>query len=106
MDYIIILTTFPNKDEASKVAQCLLEARAVACANIIDTISSRFWWQGKIDNASETLLIAKTEKTYFSRVESIIKKHHSYDVPEIIALPILDGSKDYLDWISESIEKK
>ena len=104
MDYIIIFSTFPDKDTAETASQQLLESKVVACVTIIEGIISHFWWRGAIDNAQEVLLIAKTEKSYFSHVESIIKKNHSYEVPEIIALPIVAGHAPYLDWISKSIE--
>ena len=103
MDYIIIFSTFPDSDTARTVSQKLLETKVVACASIIENIVSHFWWQGAIDNAREVLLIAKTEKSYFDRVESLIKNNHSYEVPEIIALPIVAGHAPYLDWISQSV---
>ena len=68
----------------------------------MDGIESRFWWKGKIDRANETLLIVKTKKANFKKIEAEVKKMHSYEVPEIIAVPIAAGSKDYLDWIEDS----
>jgi periplasmic divalent cation tolerance protein len=71
----------------------------VACANIIFGVESRFWWKGRINKAKETLLILKTRRENFKRVEKEIKRIHSYEVPEIIALPIVAGSKSYLEWL-------
>jgi len=99
MEYIVILTTCASKREALRIAEGLLKARLVACANIMDTIDSRFWWKGKIDRAREALLVLKTAKSEFGRVEKAIKRLHSYEVPEIIALPVIGGSRKYLEWI-------
>lgn len=100
--YIIILVTAKDKKEAQKLARGLLEAKLVACANIVGDIRSLFWWDGKIDSASEALLILKSKKSLFKKVESLVKSLHSYQTPEIIALPLTDGSKSYLDWIKSS----
>ena len=101
---IVILATFSTREEAHTISQILLEEKVVACANIIDNISSHFWWQGAIEGAREVLLITKTEKALFKQVESIIKKKHSYEVPEIIALPIIEGHEHYVNWIHESVQ--
>jgi periplasmic divalent cation tolerance protein len=100
---IIILVTTKDKKEATKIARGLLEAKLIACANIVEGIQSLFWWQGKIDSAKEVLLILKTKKILSKKVASKVKLLHSYKTPEIIALPIVDGNKDYLDWIASSV---
>ncbi|RKY31363.1 MAG: divalent-cation tolerance protein CutA [Candidatus Omnitrophota bacterium] len=100
--YAVILITAPERQEAEKIAQVLVEEKLAACVNIIADIHSIFWWEGKIDNSKETLLIIKTKK---SRVKKLIKKVqsiHSYEVPEIITLPVIAGNKKYLNWIDES----
>ena len=102
INYIVILITAKDKKEAQKIAQGLLEAKLIACANIVDGIQSLFWWQGKIDSSKEVLLVLKTKKILFKKISAKVKSLHSYQTPEIIALPIFDGSKDYLDWISSS----
>jgi periplasmic divalent cation tolerance protein len=102
-NYIIILVTAKDKKEATKIARGLLEAKLIACANIIEGAQSLFWWQGKIDMSQEVLLILKTKKVLFKKVSIKIKSLHSYQTPEIIALPIVNGSKDYLGWISSSV---
>jgi len=100
--YIIVLITAKNVREANKIATKLLEEKLIACANIVKGIKSIFSWKGKIEKANEVLLILKSRKRSFSRIVKTVKKYHSYDVPEIIALPIIDGNKDYLKWIQEN----
>jgi len=100
--YIIILVTAKDKKEAGKIARGLLEAKLIACANIIEDVRSLFWWQGKIDMSQEVLLVLKTKKILFKKVSTKVKSLHSYQTPEIIALALVAGSKDYLDWISSS----
>ncbi len=97
--YIVILVTTSNAAEAEKIASTLVAQREAACVNIVSGISSRFWWEGKIDSAEEALLIIKTRKSLLNEVVRAVKGIHSYKVPEIIALPILGGNQDYLDWI-------
>jgi periplasmic divalent cation tolerance protein len=100
--YIIVLVTSKDKKEASKIANGLLEAKLVACANIVNGVRSVFWWQGKIDSSNEVLLVLKTKKTLFKKISAKVKSLHSYQTPEIIALPIVNGSEDYLNWIKSS----
>ncbi len=99
--FVIILATCSSKQEAERIAASILKKRLAACGNIVDGVRSRFWWQGKIDSASEVLLMFKTRLTNFKRIEKEIKRIHSYEVPEIIALPIVAGSKEYLGWIEK-----
>jgi len=101
--YIIVLMTASSKDEAEKIAKTLLEERLIACANIISPVHSLFWWQGKIDTAREHLVIMKTQKALFDRICERVKALHSYQIPEIIALPVTEGLKDYLKWLDESL---
>lgn len=100
---IIILVTAKDIEEAQKISRALVEDKLIACANIIPGIQSVFWWDGKVDEANEVLLILKTKKSLFQKVVKKVKSLHSYDVPEVIALPIIDGNKDYLRWINESV---
>jgi periplasmic divalent cation tolerance protein len=100
--YIIVFVTAGSKEEAEKIAGGLLKAKLAACVNIIDNVDSHFWWQGKIDKAKEVLLVLKTRKALFSKVVKKVKSLHSYSVPEIIALPVIAGNKQYLDWIDDS----
>ena len=103
---IVIFITAKDKDEAEKIAAHLVGEKLAACVNIVPGVSSVFWWEKKIDQAQEVLLIAKSKKILFKKIITAVKKVHSYSVPEIIALPIIDGNKDYLKWISDSVAKK
>jgi len=103
--YIVVFITAPNKKEARHIAEKLIKNKACACVNIVDKIESLFWWQGKVDHAAEVLLIIKSKKSKLPRIIKLVKSIHSYDLPEIIALPIIDGEKNYLRWIDGSIGK-
>ncbi len=101
--YIIILVTAKDAREAEKIANGLLQDKLIACANIINGVKSLFWWQGKIDESPEALIVIKTTKSLFKKAAAKVKQLHSYETPEIIALPIVDGSADYLKWIKDSV---
>ena len=101
--YIVILITSDSVEEADHIARVLLEEKKVACVNIVRGIDSYFWWEEKIDTARENLLIAKTKSSLLPEVVDLVQKLHGYDVPEVIALPIIGGNKDYLDWIEQSV---
>lgn len=100
--YIVVFITASSKEEAEKIASGLLLEKLAACVNIIENVNSHFWWQGKIDKAREVLLVIKTRKTLFNKLMKKVQTLHSYEVPEIIALPVIAGSKKYLDWIDDS----
>jgi periplasmic divalent cation tolerance protein len=101
---IVLLITTDSRDQADIIARSLLDARKVACVNIVPQVDSLFWWEGKVDSARECLLIAKTKPSVLDEVITLVKRIHSYDVPEIIALPILGGNEDYLKWVKEEVE--
>ena len=103
IQYIVILVTAKDKKEAEKISRGLLEAKLIACANIVKGVQSLFWWQGKIDSSKEVLLVLKTKKILFKKVSTKVRSLHSYQTPEIIALPIVAGSDDYLGWITSSV---
>ena len=103
MTYILVMITTSSREEAEKIAKALLEKKLIACANIFGPASSRFWWQGKIDEAEEYVVFMKTEEALFEEVAKHVKRLHSYEIPEIIALPIIKGFKPYLEWISNSL---
>ena len=103
MGHIVILVTAKDKEEATKIAQGLLAAKLIACANIVEGVRSLFRWQGKIESSAEVLLILKTKRSLFKEVATKVKSLHSYQTPEIIALPIVAGSEDYLGWINSSV---
>ena len=102
--YIIVLVTIANKVEAEKIAQSLLKEKLIACANIINPVTSFFHWSSKIDKAEECLVVMKTRKDLFAELSERVKALHSYEVPEILALPIVEGSKAYLDWMGEVLK--
>jgi periplasmic divalent cation tolerance protein len=103
--FIVVFVTVPNCAEAKKLAKLLLEKKLAACVNIVPKIESHYWWKGKLEKASELLLIIKTRKTLFPKLAAQVRKNHSYSVPEIISLPVADGSKAYLDWLKENTVK-
>ena len=103
MAYTIMFSTVSSEEEAKKITQTLLEEKIVACVNIIPSVESHFWWEGKIDTAKEMLLIIKTLEKNIPFVTKRIKELHSYKVPEIIAVSIIGGNNEYLRWIGESI---
>ena len=104
MSYIIVFVTTCNKEEGLKIAKTLLKERIIACANIIEKVSSLFWWKGKIDEEEEVLLIMKSHQRLFNKLSVRVKELHSYEVPEILAFPIVEGSKSYLNWMKKCIE--
>jgi len=100
---IVVLVTASSKEEAETISRKILEEKLAACVNIIEGINSYFWWEGKIDTSGEVILIIKTNRRKFKRLASTVKSLHSYDTPEIIALPIIAGDKRYLEWINDSL---
>jgi periplasmic divalent cation tolerance protein len=101
--YIVVFVTASSSKEAQTIADKLVRARLIACANIVDNIKSIFRWEGKPDSAKEVLLIMKSKKSCLPKIIKMVKSLHSYDVPEIIALPIISGDKKYLRWLDESV---
>jgi periplasmic divalent cation tolerance protein len=99
---IVVMVTCGNSAEAEAIAEALLEDKLVACVNIAGRIRSLFHWQGAIARESESLLLMKTRPECFERLSRRVRELHSYDVPEVIAMPIMVGNPDYLAWIRES----
>jgi len=102
---IVIFVTTGTEQEAHKIAELLLTKRKAACVNIVPGVESSFWWQGKLDSARESLLIIKTRASLLPEIIELVKSIHSYEVPEIIALPIIGGSEDYLKWIDDEVKE-
>jgi periplasmic divalent cation tolerance protein len=102
-EYVQVLTTVGSEEEAAKIGGDLLERRLVACVQTIGPITSRYRWQGKLEEEREWQLLAKTETGLYEEVEGAIRALHSYEEPEILAIPILAGSRGYLDWISANV---
>ena len=103
-DFIIVLVTTANKEEAEKIAQKLLGDKLIACANIISPITSYFHWAGKIDCAEECLVVMKSRVDLFGALVECVKGLHSYEVPEVLALPIVAGSESYLGWVDGALK--
>ncbi|OGR51426.1 MAG: cytochrome C biogenesis protein CcdA [Elusimicrobia bacterium RIFCSPLOWO2_02_FULL_39_32] len=102
----VVLLTAQDQKQAEQISKMLLEEHLAACVNIIPQILSRYWWQGKIETAKESLLIVKTKKSVLKQLIKKVRAIHSYTVPEIIALPIEEGNPDYLNWITESLKPR
>jgi periplasmic divalent cation tolerance protein len=98
---IIVLITTSDEVEAARIARALVEARLSGCVNIIKGIRSIYSWQGKVQDENEVLMVVKTRESLFYSLMEKVKELHSYTVPEIIALPIIRGSEDYLKWLKE-----
>ena len=103
-DRIIVLITAGSEEEAHNIAESLVKGRKAACVNIVPTVDSLFWWEGKIDSVQESLLLVKTKASLFPEIVALVKGMHSYEVSEIIALPIVAGSEDYLDWLDSACQ--
>jgi len=104
-DSIVVLVTCGTEEEAVKIAQALVEDHLAACVNLISPIRSIYRWQEKIWDEKEWLLIIKTQRKRFKVLEKKVKSLHSYSVPEIISLPIVEGYPAYLKWLGEMTEK-
>jgi len=99
----IVLTTAGSQEEARKIAGALVEQRLAACVNILPAVESVYRWQGKVETATEWLLLIKTLDGSFDRVCQAVKELHSYDLPECIVLEVPAGSPEYLKWIAENV---
>ncbi len=102
-EYIQIITTSDSIDIASKIAHILVEEKIAACVQVSGPINSTYEWKGKIESTEEFYCIIKTRRELYNAVESRIKSIHTYTVPEIIAIPIIEGNKDYLDWLDNGV---
>ena len=98
-EYIQVVTTTGSPDLASKIAQTLLESRAAACVQVLGPVQSKYWWKGKIEEAEEWVCMIKARAVDYDRIEALISEAHSYEVPEILAFPVQQGNRDYLEWV-------
>ncbi|MGC2064413.1 MAG: divalent-cation tolerance protein CutA [Thermodesulfovibrionales bacterium] len=101
-DFIVVLITAPCEDDAAIMAREIVEAGLAGCVNIVRGVRSLYRWEGKTEDHSEALMIVKTRKDLFDALMKRVKELHSYSVPEIIALPVLEGSGDYLSWLRDA----
>ncbi len=102
MSYGAVLVTAKDVVEAERIARGLLEKKLAACCNIVPEVRSLYWWQGKIEDATEVLMVVKTRRELFPEITAAVKALHSYTVPEIVMLPIVEGSSEYLRWVDVS----
>lgn len=102
---IAVLVTTSTAEEAEKIGRMLVERRLAACANIVSGMRSIFRWGNKISVESECLMIIKTTKQRFTELESAVRQQHNYEVPEIVALPVVAGSESYLNWVRSETDK-
>lgn len=105
-EYCLVLCTCPDAATAGKLAEGLVAERQAACVNIIPGLISVYPWQGTIETAEEQLLLIKTEAAAFDAVQSFLTAHHPYELPEIIAVPVVRGSSAYLEWITAWLHRK
>jgi periplasmic divalent cation tolerance protein len=98
--FAIVLVTAPDLKIARALAKAALQARLIACANLVPKIESHYWWQGKIESGAEVLMIFKTQKSRLAALEKLVLAQHPYDTPEFLVLSLVAGSKKYLDWLA------
>ncbi|HVX66355.1 MAG TPA: divalent-cation tolerance protein CutA [Bryobacteraceae bacterium] len=103
-DKIVAFSTCGSAEEAGRIARGLVESRAAACVNIVPGLESVYRWKGNVEEAREWLLVIKTTRDRFELVRNRLRELHSYELPELVALPVVDGLEPYLDWISSSVE--
>ena len=102
-EFVVVYVTVGSSAEADRLARALIEERLAACVNRIKPVQSIYRWQGKVEQSEEELLIIKTRRDLFAPLERRVQELHSYAVPEVIALPILEGSEGYLKWLDEQL---
>jgi periplasmic divalent cation tolerance protein len=102
-DYIQVFTTTENRDDAKMIAGAVVKKRLAACAQILGPITSTYWWEGKIEEAEEWFCIMKGKMDLYDELEKAIRDIHSYEVPEIVAVPIVSGSQSYIQWLDREV---
>ena len=100
---MVVLSTAPDEAVGARIAAALVERRLAACVNIIEGVRSLYWWEGKVQDDAEVLLICKTDDSHLSELTTALEELHPYDCPEVVALPVTGGSAAYLSWIGESL---
>lgn len=104
-EYIQVFTTTEKKEEAERIAKALVDRKLAACVQIVGPVVSTYWWKGNVEKGEEWLCFIKSKREIYEELEGTIKEVHPYETPEIIALPIVAGSKDYLEWLGEEVKK-
>ena len=102
-NFAVALVTAPGVKTARALAKVALQARLVACANLIPQLQSHYWWQGKIEKSTEVLILFKTVQSKLAALEKLVLANHPYDTPEFIVLQLKHGNKRYLDWLAASV---
>ena len=104
-EYIQVITTTDSREEADRIAESLLKSRLAGCVQVVGPIRSKYWWKGEVEEAEEWLCIVKTKRDLYSEVEAAVHRVHSYEIPEILGVPVVEGSKSYLDWLEAELKK-
>jgi periplasmic divalent cation tolerance protein len=102
-DKIVVLSACGSAEEAKTLARHLVETRVAACVNVIPEVYSVFHWEGKVDEASEWMLVIKSTRGRLEALKAELRKMHTYSVPEVVAVPIVDGSAEYLEWVDREV---
>lgn len=102
-DKIVVLSTCATEEEAEKLARALLEARLAACVSVVPRARSFYHWKGAVESADECLLLIKSSRDLFGPLSEALRKMHSYEVPELLALPVVEGAADYLNWLQSNL---
>jgi len=102
-DKIVILSTCATQEEAEKLARVLLDRRLAACVNVVPQIRSYYRWKGAIESADECLLVVKSSRELIGEIGAVLEIEHSYEVPELLALPVVEGATNYLNWLSANL---
>ena len=105
-NFAVILVTAPDIDLARRLAKAALEAKLVACANIVPAVESHYWWDGKLESSDEAPIVFKTRQEHAPELERVIRELHPYNTPEFVALPLTAGSRKYLAWLADSTEER
>jgi len=105
VEYVQVIAVAGSREEAEKIVQAVVEKRLAGCGQVVGPITSTYWWKDKIEKSEEWLCLIKSRTDLYRELESTIKQGHSYDVPEILAMPVVKGSKSYLDWLESELKK-
>ncbi|MEM0275253.1 MAG: divalent-cation tolerance protein CutA [Nitrososphaerota archaeon] len=106
MEFIQVITTIDSKEKAEEICRILLEERLAACVQIIGPVDSFYWWKGELEHSREWICLIKSSREVYGDLEKKILEHHPYEVPEIIVLPVIEGYRKYLDWLSSELKKE
>lgn len=102
-DQIVVLSTCPSEEEAERLARMLVDRRLAACVSVVPGVQSFYRWQGAVESSGEWLLLAKSSRSLFAALSLVLEQEHSYEVPEVLALPVVAGAANYLNWMVSSL---